>query len=333
MRKYRNLFGVIMLAMLFTAAYGQKNKKIAQSGFEYLSVMSDARAVALGGAVNSLEMKSSALFFNPATMAHMQETVDLSFSLNQYIADIDHNQVSVAVNPSKGQIGVFGLSYQHVNYGEIVGTRVWDNDASFIRTGTFSPSAQAIGLGYAKGITDRFAVGGQVKWTYQDLGPADVPVEQGSDSTKSIKNDLSVTAYDFGTLFKTGWKSLAFGMSVRHFSSDAEYVSESFQLPLVFTIGISMDLMDLTDWEGIDQSLILTLDATHYRSHPEQILVGLDYKLMNMISLRGGYSSSNDEEDFSFGVGVSQFGFEFDYAYTPFGVFDKVQRITARFSI
>jgi hypothetical protein len=54
---------------------------------------------------------------------------------------------------------------------------------------------------------------------------------------------------------------------------------------------------------------------------------------LDFLSLRIGYLSHTDEQDFTFGVGVEQFGFAFDYAYTPFGVFDKVQRFTLRFSM
>lgn len=54
---------------------------------------------------------------------------------------------------------------------------------------------------------------------------------------------------------------------------------------------------------------------------------------MDMLSLRGGYVSSNDENGLSFGLGVSHFGVGLDYAYTPFGVFDKVQRMSARFTL
>lgn len=313
--------------------YTAENKKIAQTGFQFLSVHSDAQAVAMGNAVNSIEMRSSALFFNPATMAHMTEKLSLSFSRNEWIADINHNQVSVALKLMNGQIGVFGFSFQNVDYGDFIGTQVAENDAGFIRTDPFSPEATAMGLGYAKAITDRFAVGGQVKIAYQDLGPASVPIEKGSDSTKVVDNDLSVLAYDFGTLFKTGWKSLAFGMSVRNFSSEVEFSTEGFQLPLIFTIGISMNLMDLMEYEGNEHSLYLSVDATHYRSHPEQLLVGLDYRLMNFLSLRTGFVTSNDEDNISFGAGVSQYGFQLDYAYTPFGVFGNVQRLTARFSI
>lgn len=326
-------YAVVLVLTLFGMLYGQENKKIAQTGFQFLSVMSDARSVALGGAVNSLDMKSGAMFFNPATMAHMEQWVDLSFSRNQWIADINHNQISLAVNPKKGQWGVIGLAFQQVDYGDIMGTQVADNKAGFIRTGNFSPTAMVVGLGYAKGITDRFAVGGQIKTAYQDLGPASIPLPSGSDSTKTVDNDLTVTAFDFGTLFKTGWKSLAFGMSVRNFSREVSFSTEGFQLPLVFTIGISMDIMDLFEETNIDHSLFLTIDATHYRSHPEQLLVGLDYRFMRLLSLRSGFVTGNDEEGLNMGLGISQFGFQLDYAYTPFGIFGDVQRITASFSM
>jgi hypothetical protein len=122
-------------------------------------------------------------------------------------------------------------------------------------------------------------------------------------------------------------------MSVRNFSAEYKYGEETMQAPLTFTLGISMDVMDLAGELPFDQSLYVSVDASHHRDHPEQVKLGLDYRLMDMISLRGGYISSNDESGFSFGVGVTQFGFAFDYAYTPFGLFDKVQRFTARFAL
>jgi hypothetical protein len=100
----------------------------------------------------------------------------------------------------------------------------------------------------------------------------------------------------------------------------------------VFNLGISMNVLDFFEGSGLEQELIVSLDASHYRSHPEQIKVGIDYALMRSLSLRGGYISNNDESGLSFGVGVRKFGVGLDYSYTPFGVFDKVQRMSARFS-
>jgi hypothetical protein len=54
--------------------------------------------------------------------------------------------------------------------------------------------------------------------------------------------------------------------------------------------------------------------------------------LFSLFSLRGGYVTQEDEDSFSFGIGAGYKGVGFDYAYTPFGVFDSVQRITARAS-
>ena len=97
-----------------------------------------------------------------------------------------------------------------------------------------------------------------------------------------------------------------------------------------------MDLMDFLENVPFQQSLLLSIDATHPRSHSEQTKIGLDYQIMGILSLRGGYISNNDEEGLSFGAGFNahyqNYGIVFDYAYTPFGVFDKVQRITTRVS-
>jgi hypothetical protein len=122
-------------------------------------------------------------------------------------------------------------------------------------------------------------------------------------------------------------------MSVRNFSQEVKYAEESFQAPLVFTLGISMDLMDLIGTGPLDQSLILSIDASHYNDHPEQLKIGVEYRIMQILFLRGGYANDNGGNGLSFGLGVSQFGFAVDYAYTPFGVFDKVQRMTARISM
>ncbi|MBN2105622.1 PorV/PorQ family protein, partial [bacterium] len=313
-----------------------ENQKLAQTGFQFLSVVSDARASALGEAMTSLETGSSALFFNPAGMANMEGMIDVTASDNRWIADIRHNTFSLALSPANGEYGVLGFSLQTVDYGDFYGTRVdKSTDLGYVDTEIFQLTAMSAGVGYAKRLTDRFSVGGQVRWVEQDLGKSIVPVISTElDTTEGEeKNRLNPMAFDFGTQFKTGYKSLVFGMSVRNFSKEIKYVEEGFQLPLVFNLGISMDVLDFMGDRSIDHALIVSLDASHYRSHPEQVKVGLDYRLLNMLSVRGGYISNNDESGLSFGVGIQSFGLCLDYAYTPFGVFDKVQRMTARFSL
>jgi hypothetical protein len=336
MKKTSILIIIALLVFGISAGYSAENKKLAQTGFQFLSVVSDARASAMAEAMTSLEIGSSALFFNPAGMANMEGFLDITASDNQWIADIRHNTFSLALSPANGEYGVVGFSFQTVDYGDFYGTRVdKTTDLGYIDTGIFELSALAVGVGYAKRLTDRFSIGGQVRWVEQDLGESVIPIISTVPDTtlEKVSSKLTPLAFDFGTQFKTGFKSLVFGMSVRNFSKEIKYVEEGFQLPLVFNLGISMNMMDFMEGLPLDQSLYLSVDASHYRSHPEEIKVGIDYRLLNLLSLRGGYVSSNDESGLSFGLGVSYFGVTFDYAQTPFGVFDQVQRMTVRFSM
>jgi hypothetical protein len=338
---------IYLINPVASAQDNQDNQKLAQTGFQFLSVVSDARATAMAEAMTSLPFASSSLFFNPAGMAEMPNLVDVSVSNNQWIADINHYTLSLAFKPFDGDYGVIGFTVQNVNYGDFYGTVV--NTASpqgFDDTGIFSIDALAIGVGYAKALNDRFSVGGQVRWVHQDLGnsytainirqdPEDPSGTRRISDTSYISNELFPLVFDFGTQFKTGIESLVFGMSVRNFSTEYKYAEEAFQAPLVFILGISMNLIDIIGKLPFDQSLYMSVDASHHRDHPEQIKVGLEYQILNALSLRGGYTSTSSIDEYSgftFGVGLSQFGFAFDYSYTPFGVFDKVQRFTARFS-
>lgn len=323
---------VFGLAFVCSFTWAKERQKLAQTGFQFLSVIGDARAAGMAGAVNSVEMGSGSLFSNPACMATMSNQMDITLSHNQWIADINHTMASIAINPSpKSQrYGVIGFSFQSVDYGNFIGTIVAPStEKGFEITEIFSPTAFAVGCGYAKSLSDRFSVGGQIRYVYQNLRESRVILR---GDTVNVKNDMQPFSFDFGTLFKTGIKSLQFGMSIRHFSKELKYAYEGFQLPLLFTMGVSMNVVDLVPQFSANHRLIVSIDATHDRSYPEQLLIGLDYTFMRLLSLRTGYITNDDEEGLSFGLGISTFGLQLDYAYTPYGVFDKVQRMTARFS-
>ena len=331
MRKFNQIILIAAIAFGFLSSVASGQTKLAQTGFNFLGVSSDARSSGMGDAVNSLTGFSGALSHNPASMADMPTFFSSSFSINNWIADINYLALNAVITPFSGDYGVVGISVQSVDYGEIEGTVVdGTNPNGYIETGIQKPSAFAIGIGYAKMLNDKFSVGAQIKFASQSLGESFTYNDSKLDSKK---NKATAIAYDFGTVYRTGIKSLVFGMSVRNFSSEVKYEEEGFQLPLLFTVGVSANLLDFFDLLGADQSLILSIDSTHPRSHPEQIKVGLEYQFLKILSLRGGYVSGNSEDDFTFGLGVSSFGVEFDYAYTPFGVFDNVQRFTARLSL
>jgi hypothetical protein len=119
-------------------------------------------------------------------------------------------------------------------------------------------------------------------------------------------------------------------MTVRNFAREVKYQKEGFQLPLSFRLGASMNMFDLVGFERESQSLLLSVDAEHPRDFPEQIKVGLEYVFMDAIAARIGYIGPADEHSLSYGLGFQYQHFNVDYAYTPFGIFDSVQRFSVR---
>lgn len=336
MKKHRSYITAGLLALLMlTQGTVQAKDKLAQSGFQFLSVISDGQGAALAGAMTARELGSNALFFNPAGMARIDSHFDATFSLNEWIADIKHQTASLAFRPALGQYGVFGFSAQFVDYGDVQGTVFSDNDDGFLDTEIIKPTAMSVGVGYAKAITDRFAIGGQVRYLEQDLGESIIPVVKTLTDTipGETTNKLNPLAFDFGTIYQTGLKGMSFGMSIRNFAKEIKYAKEGFEIPLTFTMGIAIDLMNLLPETDLEQSAMLSVDASHYRAHAEQIKVGLDYTLFKMVSARVGYISSSGEEDISYGFGISKMGLCVDYSYTPYGLFGDITRMTVRFSI
>jgi hypothetical protein len=329
---------IVAVAGTATAVYPQaglpptEKKKIAQTGYQFLSISSDARAAALADAMTTMTLGSSSLFFNPAGMAHMDAFLDVTLAQNFWIADITHNAFAIAVNPMNGRLGTFGFSFINVDYGEFLGTIVSANAQGYVDTETFYPSAMAAGVGYSRRLSERFAVGGQAKYTTQYLGWA-VTTTDVEDSLGLYKAVSNAVAFDFGTIYQTGLKGLLFGMSVRNFSNEIEYVQESFQLPLTFRIGASINVFNFLSTQPAGQALMLTVDASHPRSYPEYMSFGLEYTLREMFHVRGGYITGMDERSLTFGFGLALHGFGLDYAYTPFGVFGNVQRFSLRFSM
>jgi len=310
--------------------------KLAQTGFKFLSVAGDPRAAALSSAMTASEGGASMLFYNPAGMAWMDEGADVNMSQTRWISGIDYNHGAVAFRPANGRYGVIGATLTFVDYGDLQETIRADNDQGYVDVGTFSPTAFAIGLGYARAVTDRFSVGGEVKYADEDFGDIVASASGGSDYERDAIRE-GVPAFDFGVHYKTGFRSLAFAVAARNFAPDLSFAEESFQTPLTLQIGGSMDVVDLTSLDPSVHSLVVSADASNPRDYSEQIKVGGEYRFMDTVSLRAGYTYPTDEEGISLGVGVRQsvggLGLGADYSYTDFGVFSGVHRVAIRFSL
>ncbi len=337
MKKIITIIIILLASSLLIDSAEAQNKKLAQTGMKFLSANIDARAGALGTALTSLEGGSSMMFHNPAGMARQTAFADASLGYMTWIADIKYSYAGASFAPFDGRYGVIGVNVVNVNYGEFFGTIRADNQLGYIETGVFAPHAMSIGLSYATALSDKFSIGGNIKYANQFIGPNYTSIDaQGNMVSKD--SEIDVFVFDFGLIYKTGFKSLSFGMVVKNFSEELVYEEEQFQLPLTFKIGVSMNLFDLL--ENVDHDLhgmLLSVDAIHPRDFSEQINLGLEYNFMNMAALRAGYIFPADEQSYTLGAGIKQsfagYSIGVDYAYTPFGIFDPVHRVSLMFSL
>jgi len=330
------IIAILSVIMLLSAVQNNfAQVKLAQSGMKFLSVSADARGAAMGGAVTSLEGNSASLFYNPSSVSRQTSLFNVSFTNTTWIADINYIHAALTFAPSNGEYGVFGLSLLNVDYGAFDQTIIGPDGGS-LDIGVYKPSALAVGFSYSRALSDKFSVGGDVRYVYQNYGAGHV-VGGDYDNYETQKIDLDIISFDFGVLYKTGYKSLNFGMSIRNFSEETEYFEESFQLPLTFTIGLSMNLLDFAEINPAKHSFLFAIDAEHPRDNVELLRLGGEYTFNNTFTLRGGYITNSDIGKLSYGAGIiyeeNDIEVGFDYSFTPAEYFQDIHRIALKITI
>jgi hypothetical protein len=321
------VFMSLLIFVLSLDAYAQD--KVAQTGCGFLDVAEGARACGMGEAFTVLGQDASALFYNPSGIGEIEANFDLSAGGTQWIADINYLYVAGVFNA--GVWGNFGFSVITPDYGEIFGTRVDSLAPSgYVDIGLLDVSAFCAGVAYAREFTDKFTVGGQIKYVTQHLGSN---LFQGDVAgvIDTVENEISTLSYDFGLLFYPGFKSFAFGMSVRNFSPRVTYERIGFELPLTFALGVGMDILDIFG-EYPDYSFNIAADMLHPRDWEEQYHVGAEMSYKNMIFLRAGYKFNYYAEGLNAGVGISMAGVRIDYSYSRHDLYDMVNRASVGFS-
>jgi hypothetical protein len=327
MKKWLQLAGLMLLCVCFsTQAHAQK-KKLGQAGFQFLKIGLSARAEAMAGAYSMVGDDADALFYNPAGLTRMASRSEVTAHYVPWIADITLTGFGAAY---KSDYGAFAIDFASVNYGDIIGTQVAATEQGYSETGNVSVGSYFAGLAYAKQLTSKFTVGGQLKYVSEHLGASLIsPV---NTPTETVENRASSVNVAFGTIYNTGLKSLQVGICIRNFSPESEYQRTGFQAPLTFDIGIALDLMDMYPGEHPNHSLVLALDAVHPRDFSERLNLGTEYWFQNMFALRGGYRFNHDMEGLTAGVGVKhtigQTGIRVDYCFSQNKYFSNVNRLS-----
>jgi opacity protein-like surface antigen len=316
-----------LLAVVATAPPAiQAQNKVGTSAAVFLNAGIDARGAALGNAQVAQADRVSALLWNPAGISQI-ETHAVAFTHGDWFLDSRLQHLGIVLNG--GRNGNLGISVTALSYGEIEVTSI-ENPMG---TGeVFSPIDLAIGISYARLLTDRFALGGTGKYVRQQIW----------------NSSADGFAVDVGVYYRTDFRNMRIGMAITNFGTDlrmagkdlrvahdidpnrsgnndrlpANMETDAWPLPLNFRVGVAMDLID----SGMNRAT-LAIDAQQPNDQSESANFGLEYAFRDLIFLRGGYrqafSSVREDGGLSLGFGINyeltrRVAARFDYAWQQF---------------
>ena len=339
---------LIMALVVVGSGFTQTTmKKNGTSGAAMLKVAVGARATAMGGAMTTTHGDVNQLFWNPAGISLNPGETQFTFSYNDWIADLNHN--AFAIGHSFGNMGTVAIGGLMSGVSDITANRdVQEGLEGVDYSGgeTFDYNTTLFGVSYAKQFTDKLSLGFTVKYYNEKI------------DVKSV----GTFALDFGAVYFVGYRDLAIGARIQNLGGDMEYYYVPFSLPLVFSFGASMSVVD-TDFF----SFKTLVDASKPIDADQMINGGIEASLYNSIHLRAGYkfnySGVTDEfgplssyqiveneqrnhwwdqktynrtdEGISIGAGVEipygDYHLSVDYAWTAFDLLDNVNRFSMTF--
>lgn len=329
MKKIITLIIISLPVILFS-----QNANLGTSGAQFLQIPLGARASGMGGAIIGLTNDASSVFWNPAGISNVR-SFDAHFSYANWFNLFDLNAAAVAFNA--GDAGVFGAQMIVFSTGKMEITTVEEPNG----TGRFFDAQDiALGVSYARFLTDRFSVGLTTKYIYQ-----------------RIWNEVADGfAFDIGTQYRLDFQNLTIAMSMQNFGGDLQFdgpdlditnsqdenypnsrltpgrlKTDTYPLPLNFQVGIGFDIYQ-ADFIKISGDI----DAVHPNDNKERLHFGTEFSFFDRLFLRGGYRYNYDDEDFTLGAGVnipfSGSLVYFDYAYSIYDILPSVHRVSLNLS-
>ncbi len=330
------LFIVISLFVFFDTSFSQVFS--GTTAAQFLKIEVGAKSIGMGGAFVSVANDASALYWNPAGIARLQNN-NAMFSHTFWLAGTNHDFAGVILKLSDQQ--AIGFSYTSLTVGDMaVRTEMFpDGTGEYFNAADFS-----IGLSYGLNLTDMFSLGFTGKYVGERIWHM----------------SASAMAFDVGILYTTPVRGLNLGMSISNVGSKIHYTGrdnfinysfdpnqhgnssnifasiqmDSWNLPMIFRVGLSMKFID-----NDMNKLTMSVDANYPNDYNEYLNLGCEYGFMKRFFLRVGYKSLfklNSEEGLTAGIGFVYYITDenllrFDYAYADFGRLNAVHRITASF--
>ncbi|MBL7068049.1 MAG: PorV/PorQ family protein [Candidatus Marinimicrobia bacterium] len=329
---------ILILFFLSHLLVGDVVTKTGTTSAKFLTIGVGSRANGIGDAFVGIANDATAMYWNPAGIAQLKQ-MEFVTNYSQWIADINLTYMGLVI-PLQ-QYGTIGLSATHMGIGEMEVT----TEANPEGTGEmFKSGSYAIGFTYSKMLTDRFFLGGNIKYINEYI----------------MNCGAGAFAVDIGTLFISPFRGIRFGVSISNFggkmqmtgsdllvtkdidetihgnneSVNAYLATDEFDLPLLLRVGLSGDLGDpkyiRTTW---------AIDAIHPNDNSEYLNMGVEMGFWNdVLVLRAGLKSlymDYRDERFSLGGGIhlplaNNIKLFVDYAYQSYQYLDQAHKYTMR---
>jgi len=270
----------------------------------------------------------TSLFWNTSGIARLDH-YEVLFSHTNWIADMMFDFAGIAV--PMGDFGTLGLSFTSLTM-EDMQVRTIERPEG---TGEFfSANSFAVGLHYARNLSDRFTIGVTTKYISESIWHMHAEafaIDLGALFTTQFLNGLRIGAAitNFGTDMRLA------GRDARTFhridqtklgSNDRipqEIEMDSWPLPLTLQFGLATEV-----FRSEMHMLTVSVDALYPSGNRESLNVGAEYGFQETLFVRGGYQSLflvDGVGGLSAGAGIlaSLFGNglkgRFDYGYMDFG--------------
>ena len=319
---------IILYILFFSFSFSQT--KVGTSAVPFLGIGMGAKSIGMGGAYTTVVGSSESIYWNPANIARIENTVFQLQSAN-WLVDSKLSTFSIAMSLLKN--ASIGIYMNYLNYGEEIVTTV---DDEFGNGDLWNASDFVLGGGLSWKITDRFSLGSVLKFI----------------NSKIYNESATTVAGDIGVLYESSNKNIRFGSSISNLGPNmimdgkdlfkkidldpensghnetilAKLKTDEWPLPIIFRIGLSgnIKINSISD-------LLISTDAILPSDDAEHLNIGTQFTIYDKIFLRAGLRNIGlkySEEKFTFGVGshLTIFGnsIEFNYAYQHFGIFGFV---------
>ena len=198
-----------LVALAVSSAWAGADGRKGTNGAVELQIPVGARGSALGAPSASDVSGAEATFWNPAGLAALEGTEAL-FTHTTYFANMKVNYAAVAMKG--GSFGALGFAAKVLSVGDVIVTTEQSPDG----TGEIlHPTFSVLGMSWARAFTDRVNFGATANFVNETVASVSA-------------NGL---AFDFGVQYKTGWRSLAFGMTMKNFGNSMAFNGQNLEFP------------------------------------------------------------------------------------------------------